>query len=181
MSRIIICGLNGTGKSTLGRSLAHKLGCRFVDVEELYFPKSYGDYIYEHPRTEQEVSDQLLTILQNEDDLIFSSVTGKYVSEIDRYFQCCVILEVNKNVRMERVRSRSYEKFGNRMLRGGDLYEKEEAFFSMVNGRDDGLVNSWVATLKIPIIRLDGENTIFGNVEIIETQIRRIQNYEVSL
>ena len=36
---ILICGLNGCGKSTLGRQLAERLGCRFIDNEDLYFSK----------------------------------------------------------------------------------------------------------------------------------------------
>ena len=34
---IIICGLNGAGKSTFGKALAEKLGCYFIDSEDLYF------------------------------------------------------------------------------------------------------------------------------------------------
>ena len=34
---IMICGLNGTGKSTLGKALAEKLHFYFIDNENLYF------------------------------------------------------------------------------------------------------------------------------------------------
>ncbi|MDU4976211.1 MAG: shikimate kinase, partial [Hungatella hathewayi] len=33
----MICGLNGTGKSTLGKALAEKLHFYFIDNENLYF------------------------------------------------------------------------------------------------------------------------------------------------
>ena len=36
---IVLCGLNGSGKSTLGKVLAEKLNFRFIDNEDLYFPK----------------------------------------------------------------------------------------------------------------------------------------------
>ena len=36
---------------------------------------------------------------------------------------------------MQRVKKRSFQKFGNRMLPGGDLHEQEEKFF-------DGLMHS---------------------------------------
>ena len=35
---ILICGLNGTGKSTLGKMLADRLGYEFIDNEDLCFP-----------------------------------------------------------------------------------------------------------------------------------------------
>ena len=34
---IQVCGLNGCGKSTLGRALAQKIGFHFIDNEELFF------------------------------------------------------------------------------------------------------------------------------------------------
>ncbi len=34
---ILICGLNGVGKSTIGRILAQRLTYAFIDSEELFF------------------------------------------------------------------------------------------------------------------------------------------------
>ena len=36
---IIVCGLNGAGKSVLGKALAERLRCRFIDNEDLFFPR----------------------------------------------------------------------------------------------------------------------------------------------
>lgn len=52
---IIICGLNGVGKSMLGKALAKELGFYFIDNEELYFPKTNPHYTYDSPRTREEV------------------------------------------------------------------------------------------------------------------------------
>lgn len=57
---IIMCGLNGVGKSTLGRALAEKLNARFIDNEDLYFPKTDASYTYASPRTRDEVEKLLL-------------------------------------------------------------------------------------------------------------------------
>ena len=46
---IIICGLNGTGKSTFGKALAEKLHFHFIDIENLYFPKTNPNYILKLP------------------------------------------------------------------------------------------------------------------------------------
>ena len=37
---IQICGLNGCGKSTLGRALAKELGFYFIDNENLFFSRT---------------------------------------------------------------------------------------------------------------------------------------------
>lgn len=39
-----MCGLNGTGKSTLGKAVAEKLGFYFLDSEELCFAKADNEY-----------------------------------------------------------------------------------------------------------------------------------------
>ena len=44
------------------------------------------------------------------------------------FFQYAILLNVPKSIRLKRVKMRSSQKFGNRMLSGGDLYEQEEKF-----------------------------------------------------
>ena len=44
-----MCGLNGCGKSTLGRALAQKIGFHFIDNEELFFTRNAADEPYQNP------------------------------------------------------------------------------------------------------------------------------------
>ncbi|HKM33996.1 MAG TPA: hypothetical protein VJY54_04545 [Lachnospiraceae bacterium] len=67
------------------------------------------------------------------------------------------------------MRDRSYQKFGDRMLPGGDLYEKEESFFDMVEQRSVKDVTEWLDTINIPVIQVDGTKTIEDNCETIMT------------
>ena len=53
---IQICGLNGCGKSTLGRALAGALGYHFIDNEDLYFVRSAPDAPYANARTREEAA-----------------------------------------------------------------------------------------------------------------------------
>ena len=52
---ILICGLNGTGKSTLGRLLANRMEYEFIDNEDLFFPKADSSYTFSNPRSKEEV------------------------------------------------------------------------------------------------------------------------------
>ena len=71
---------------------------------------------------------------------------------------------------------RSFQKFGNRMLSGGDLYEQEENFFHFVESRDESIVEEWIKFLKCPVIRIDGTMPIDENVKLI---IEYIQNKDL--
>ncbi len=170
---IIVCGLNGSGKSTLGKVLAEKLDFHFIDNEDLYFSKTTPNYIYSSPRTREEVEKLLFSEIKAHENFVFASVKGDYGEHIYPFFQYAVLIDVAKDIRIQRVRNRSFQKFGNRMLRGGDLYEQEEKFFELVKSRSENTVEEWIRSLKCSIIRIDGTKPIEQNVGFITEQIKR--------
>ncbi len=171
--RILICGLNGAGKSTLGKALAEELNYIFIDVEALYFPKTDLNYIYASPRTREEVKKLLLQEIKANGNFIFASVKGDYGETIYPFFQYIVMIDVPKDIRLQRVKNRSYQKFGSRMLPDGDLYEQEKRFFDFVESRAENTVEEWVNTTNCPIIRVDGTESIEENMSYIIKQIAR--------
>lgn len=164
---IIICGLNGTGKSTLGKTLAEKLHFYFIDIENLYFPKTNPNYIYSSPRTREDVAERLLCEIRTHENFILASVKGDYGEELYSFFQCAILLDVPRNIRLQRVKDRSFQKFGNRMLSSGDLFEQEEKFFRLVESRNEDTVEKWVKSLKCPIMRIDGTKPVDENTDFI--------------
>ena len=163
----IICGLNGAGKSTLGKALAEKLDFHLLDIEDVYFPKTNPDYPYASPRTRDEVEKILLHEMKMHENFILSSVKGDYGEDIYSFFQYAILLDVPRDIRLERVKERSFQKFGSRMLSGGDLYEQEEKFFRLVASRDENTVEEWVKFLRCPVIRIDGTKPIDENTNVI--------------
>lgn len=153
--RVILCGGNGAGKSTLGRTLSRVLGWPFFDIEAYYFPDAGGDYPYRTPRTREEVEALLLADLRANPRCLLAAVKGAYGPEVEGLLTCAVLLDVPKEARLERVRRRSYQKFGDRMLPGGDLHDREEQFFRMVEGRSQGDVEAWLEGAGLPALRLD--------------------------
>lgn len=101
---IMICGLNGTGKSTLGRILADKLGYEFIDVEDLYFPKTDSSYTFSSPRSKEEVIRLLEERISNNNQFIFASITGDYGDKLIALLDYVVLIEVPKHIRSQRVR-----------------------------------------------------------------------------
>ena len=164
---ILVCGLNGTGKSTLGKALAERLHFHFIDNEDLYFPKIDPAYIYAAPRTREEVEKLLLNEIEKHEDFVFASVKGDYGEKIDRFFQYAVLIDVPKDIRIWRVRNRSFQKFGERMLISGDFHEQEEKFFDFVEAQPENTVEEWVKSLKCPVLRFDGTKPVEENVNFI--------------
>ena len=170
---IIVCGLNGAGKSTLGRALADELGFYFIDIEDLYFPKTDRNYTYASPRTRGEVEKLLESELKAHENFVFASVHGDYGEGVYPFFTYAVLISVPGDVRIERVKNRSFQKFGDRMLPGGDLYEQEERFFDLVRSRKEDPVTEWAESLNCSVIRVDGTKLIEENVKLIIGEIQK--------
>ena len=164
---ILICGLNGTGKSTLGRILADRMGYEFIDNEDLFFPKTDPSYTFSSPRSEEEVIRLLEDKISGNVRFIFAAVKGNYGDRLIALLDYIVLIEVPKQIRSNRVRNRSYQKFGDRILPGGDLYEKENKWFSIMDNRPDTYVTDWLETLDFPVIRIDGTLPVENNVNYL--------------
>ena len=170
---IVVCGLNGAGKSTLGKALAEKLNFYFVDSEDLYFPKTDSGYLYSSPRTHNEAKKLFLDEMKEHENFVFASVKGDYGGDNLSFFQYAVLVDVPKDIRIQRVKNRSFQKFGNRMLPGGDLHEQEELFFDFVKSRAEDVVEKWVQSLPCPILRVDGTKPFEENVNFIMSRIQK--------
>lgn len=163
--RIVLCGGNGAGKSTLGKELAKRLNIRFMDIEHYYFPSSNTDYAYGCSRTQEEVTALLLEDMKHTDDFVLAAVKADYSPEISRMFTHAVYIDVPKEERMKRIRQRSFQKFGERMQPGGDLFEREQRFFDLVQNRTDEPILKWIDSMEIPMIRIDGLRSVEENLE----------------
>ena len=163
---ILVCGLNGTGKSTLGKVLAARMGYEFIDNEDLYFPKTDPSYMFSGPKSKEEVIRLLEERIRDSRRFVFAAVKGDYGEKLIASLDCIVLVEVPKQVRSRRVRERSRQKFGERMMPGGDLFDRESQWFSLTESRPDSYVTDWLETARIlcPVIRIDGTLPVEENV-----------------
>ena len=169
---LIICGMNGSGKSTLGRALAESLGWRFIDNEDLYFPKADPAHPFAVERTQEEVERLLLAEVRRDERFVFAAVRGNYGAAVLPYYKAAVLVEVPRKTRLERVQARFFAKFGERMLPGGDLYESEKRFYDLVAARPEDYATRWLDTVDIPVLRVDGTRPVGENVPLIADWLR---------
>lgn len=168
---ILVCGCNGCGKSTLGRMLAQQLGFRFLDIEDYFFPKRDPDYPYREARTREEVTIRLVADTAKEEPFVLAAVKADFDPEVKDRFACAVLLSAPGEVRVRRLRERSFGRFGERMRPGGDLHEAEERFFRTAAALSPEEVTQWANTLSCPIIRIDSDRPA---EKILEDIIQRL-------
>lgn len=162
----------------MGKLLAERLSCQFIDNEDLYFPKTDANYLFSKPRSKEEVIRILNKMIEQNPRFVFAAVRGDYGEKLLSALDAVVLIDVPKEVRLQRVRNRSFQKFGNRMLPGGDLFEKENAFFETVSNRPEDFVTDWLQTVQCPVIRVDGTLPVENNVEyFLSLYHRAYRNY----
>ena len=161
---ILICGLNGAGKSTVGRTLAARMGYEFIDSEDLYFSKAHLNNDYSDPRSKEEAVHILEEKIKKNHQFVFAAVKGDYGESLIHALDFIVLIDVPKEIRNQRVRNRSFQKFGERIFPGGDLFEKEQNWFNVVDSRPEDYVLLWLETIKCPVIRIDGTLPVEENL-----------------
>ena len=153
--------------STIGGILAERMSWQFIDNEDLYFPKEDASYLFSNPRSKEEVIHLLEEKIEEDDRFVFAAVKGDYGEKLLTKLDYVVLIEVPKETRMERVKMRSVQKFGDRIQEQGDLADTENAWFSVVNSRPENFVTEWLECVPCPVIRIDGTAPVEENVDYL--------------
>jgi len=151
---IIVFGANGSGKSTLGRELARILNFKYMDIEDYHFIRSEIPYTVE--RSREDCLSLMLDDIKKHHFFVITAVTGDFGDTIPLWYKLAVYISVPIELRMKRIKQREYEKYGERICKGGDMYEREQKFFDFAASRSISKIEQWAETLSCPVIRIDG-------------------------
>lgn len=171
-SGIIIIGPSGSGKSTLGKIAARKLGYPYFDVDD-YIWKQNTDSPYTQMYTRDEKISRLSNDIAPYEHFVMAGSMSSFHYAFDEMFEMMVLLYVSPDIRIERVHKRAIERFGERVLEGGDMYEAHMRFLND-NRRyeEDGSPNmreqkEWMENMSCEKIELDGAAELEKNADVI--------------
>lgn len=171
-SGIIIIGPSGSGKTTLGKIAAQKLGYPYFDVDD-YIWKQNTDSPYTQMYTRDEKISRLSNDIAPYKHFVMAGSMSSFHYAFDEMFEMMVLLYVSPDIRIERVHKRAIERFGERVLEGGDMYEAHMRFLND-NRRyeEDGSPNmreqkEWMENMSCEKIELDGAAELEKNADII--------------
>lgn len=167
---ILICGANGSGKSTFGKALAQALHIAYLDSETYYFPDNTIPYSVS--RSQDEVCRKLWKDIQKAKTFVLSSVKGNFNPQICSSFCAAVYMYAPIEVRLPRIRQRAFNKFGKRVCEGGDMYEQECRFYRFVASRPIKEIECAAKSLGCPLICIDGTAPITENVALVLPMLR---------
>ena len=177
VTRIHILGASGSGTTALGRAVAKRLQCPHFDTDDYFWVPTDPPFTHQRERTERQ---RLLLddLTAQEHWVVLGSLCGWGDVAIP-LFELVVFLTIPHDIRVARLRQRELQRFGERILPGGDMYESSQAFLAWAASYDNGgldirsrrLHKEWLGMLPCPILCLEGEYTMEEQLAVLMVEI----------
>lgn len=180
MERIIhIFGASGSGTSTLGRSVSERTGCRFMDADDYFWAPSEPRFTQK--RAPEERVRLMLKDMDTGRGAVISGSVADWGNALIPYFTLAVRLIADTEERLRRIRAREYERFGARILPGGDMFGQHQAFLQWAAAYDGGgpgmrsrqSHDEWQKQLRCPLLVLSGLDPVSYNTEQIAAALEK--------
>ena len=127
MKNVIILLLSwGSGRSTLGKKIYDELGYRFMDTDDYFWLPTNPKYTTK--RSKEERVALMRKDIEESDNVVISGSLVDWGDELIPFFTMAIRLETDTNVRIERIKNREKEKFGDRIMPNGDMYQQHLDF-----------------------------------------------------
>lgn len=177
--RIHILGASGSGTTTIARKASEKLQYLHFDSDDYFWEKTSEPFTVERDRTE------CLKIMKNElekqDNWILSGSLAGWGDVLIPFFDLVVFIYVPPKLRMERLRKREYERYGDRMNAGGDRFEKSREFIEWAEAYDIGTNNgrslekhrAWITRIECPVLEVVNLNLEDSVEQVIASIVSR--------
>lgn len=85
-------------------------------------------------------------------------------------YDLAIFMSAPLETRINRIKERASEQYGDRVREGGDMYEQQLKFVDFVATRPLSKIEQWTETLACPVIHVDGTKSISQNTKWIIEQ-----------
>lgn len=181
-TRINVIGASGSGTSTVGRSLASALSLPHFECDDYYHAPS--DPPFQNPRPAEERYQLICRDVLPKESWILSGGVAGWSPYPQLEFTCIVFLYVPTPVRMERLRWRERDRFGGRIMNGGDMYAIHEALIDWASRYDVGDIEgrtfarheAYLKDQHCPVLEFRGELAVSDIAEDVVQTLRGTEN-----
>ena len=169
--RLNVLGASGSGTSTVGRALASKLSIPHFECDDYFHGPS--DPPFQNPRSARERAELIERDLQHAPSWVLSGGIAGWEPEPRLEFTHIVFLYVPVKLRLERLRQRESERFGERIEPEGDMFQIHQDFLEWSSRYDAGDVEgktlavhtAYLAEQTCPVYEFGGEKSVNDIVE----------------
>ncbi|WP_099204919.1 AAA family ATPase [Scatolibacter rhodanostii] len=157
---IHLFGASGSGTTSIAKRASELLQFVHFDSDHYFWLPTEEPFAVERPREEcYSLMEKDFSSHQNW--ILSGSVIG-WGEELTPLFDLAIFVYVPAEIRLERLRKREFERYGDAMMPGGLYYEKSQKFLSWAadydgkpkNGRSLAKHQEWMKTLPCPILEI---------------------------
>lgn len=177
---IHIFGASGSGVTTLGKALADELGYPYFDADSYFWEQS--DIPFSVKRNPQSRNAMLLNDLSENENWVLGGSIVSWGDEIPKLFDLAVFLLLPQDVRLERLKKREHERYGDIIHTDPERKQKYTDFITWASGYDDNTTQSstgsglgrtlkvhrdWAAKLNCGYFEIIGDTTVNQRIDQI--------------
>lgn len=177
---IHIYGASGSETSTLGRKISEELGYKFMDTDDYYWLPTNPQYTTK--RSKEERLALMKKDISENDNVVISGSLVDWGDELIPLFTLAIRLVTDTEIRIERLKNREKQRFGNRIMPAGDMYANHIEFIEWAREYDTGSKDmrskanhdEWQKLLLCKQIILDGAEDLEENFKKVQAHINSI-------
>lgn len=173
-TRVIhICGASGAGTTTLARAISGRHGFMHLDTDDFYWELTNPPFT-----TKRDLASRQRLLSEAIDNAGKCVVSGSLCGWGDIFiskFDLVIYLHTNTELRIKRLNSREFQRFGDKISPGGDMHESHQEFIEWATLYDTGgleirsatLHREWLKLCACPVVKLDGARSIKENLKAL--------------
>jgi adenylate kinase family enzyme len=178
--KIHITSASGAGSTTLGLALSETLNYPYFDSDRYYWENSVI------PFTQRRDPPLRNAMLKHDLDQHEHCILGGSVMKWDdiylSYFNLVVFLFVPKKIRMQRIKNREFERYGDIIYTDPERSAMHNDFIAWAEGYDDNTTssrslqshNNWLKQLSCPVLEIIGDTTVEERLNLVIRKIEEI-------
>jgi adenylate kinase family enzyme len=158
---IHIFGASGSGATTIAQGVCSKTNFSHFDSDDYFWLPTLLPFTVERDR--KECLNLMMNDMHASNQWILSGSVAGWGDALLPFFDLVVFVYVPQDIRIERLKKREFERYGDRILPGGDRYQHSLDFIEWASAYDAGTgsgrsLSKHEALLKkvtCPVIRLE--------------------------
>jgi len=179
---INIFGSSGSGTTTLAKEISDAYDYHHIDVDDLMWEQT------DPPFTKRRDNNTIKMLIKKEiaqhDDVIISGALVNIFDELKNDVDLFIYMNLDIETRIKRINKRELKRFGDRILPGGDLYEKHQEFLEWVSDyehnpeylRSRRQHLSWLEDVDKPVLTITDEMDISELLKIVSSYLKKIKS-----
>lgn len=185
--KIHLLGASGAGATTLGEHLAGLLACPYFDSDAYYWEPSEPPFTLR--RNPDDRNQRLVHDLSGHTSWILGGSLVNWGEYWLTVFDLVVFLWIPAEIRMERIRKREFERYGNVIFNDPDRHQQYTEFIEWAMGYDTNTASGrtlaihqdWLKKLSCPVLEIKGDFSVEQRAQMTVEKIACLQAGKSSL